>query len=192
MWRPALAELSKIDPRRRVLSVNLPGHGRSVRWPSYDVEGIAEGVHRAAEEARLRSPVVVGHSIGAVNATAYAARYPASGGQRGPVAGADPQPSSEEIDHALWQACHGGQRRTAEYLYARGGHINAIPDHSKHTPLDIAPGPDTRKEGVVSWLRARQIRDGAVGGRPVGPAVDRRAARVRPPPKPNSCSHLGG
>lgn len=70
----------------------------------------------------------------------------------------DPPPSSEEIDHAFWQACHGGQRRTAEYLFTRGADINAIPDHSKHTPLDIAPGPDTRREAVVSWLRERGAR----------------------------------
>ena len=67
-------------------------------------------------------------------------------------------PGSEEIDHAFWQACHGGQRRTAEYLFARGADINAIPDHSKHTPLDIAPGPDTRREAVVSWLREHGAR----------------------------------
>jgi pimeloyl-ACP methyl ester carboxylesterase len=36
-------------------------------------------VHWAAREAKLRSLVVVGHSIGAVIATVYAARYPACG-----------------------------------------------------------------------------------------------------------------
>jgi len=70
----------------------------------------------------------------------------------------DPPPSPDEIDHAFWQACHGGQRRTAEYLFARGADIDAIPDHSKHTPLDIAPGPDTRREAVVSWLREHGAR----------------------------------
>jgi pimeloyl-ACP methyl ester carboxylesterase len=79
MWQPALAELRQIDPGRRVLAVDLPGHGRSPAWPRYDVEGIAEGVHRAAEDANLRSPVVVGHSFAAVIATVYAARYPARG-----------------------------------------------------------------------------------------------------------------
>jgi hypothetical protein len=72
--------------------------------------------------------------------------------------GSDPPPSSEEIDHAFWQACHGGQRRTAEYLLARGANINAVPDHSKSTPLDVAPGPDTRREAVVSWLREHGAR----------------------------------
>jgi pimeloyl-ACP methyl ester carboxylesterase len=79
MWRPALAELRRIDPRRQVFAVDLPGHSASPAWPRYDIEGIAERVHEAAEEAKLRSPVVVGHSAAAVIATVYAARYPARG-----------------------------------------------------------------------------------------------------------------
>jgi pimeloyl-ACP methyl ester carboxylesterase len=85
MWRPALAELRKIDPGRQVLAVDLPGHGRSPAWPSYDLEGIAEGVHRAVGEAKLRPPVIAGHSAAAVVATVYAARYPTCGQAR-PVA----------------------------------------------------------------------------------------------------------
>jgi len=76
--------------------------------------------------------------------------------------GSGPPPTQEEIDHAFWQACHGGQRRMAEFSLTRGADINAIPGHAKHTPLDIAPGPDTRREAVVSWLRehgARYARD---------------------------------
>ena len=79
MWRPALAELHGIDPGRRVLALDLPGHGESPAWSSYDIEGVADGVHRAVDEAELESPVVVGHSIAAVIAGVYAARYPTSG-----------------------------------------------------------------------------------------------------------------
>jgi pimeloyl-ACP methyl ester carboxylesterase len=79
LWRPSLAELRRIDPGRRVLALDLPGHGASAGWPSYDAESIARGVHRAVEEARLQSPVVVGHSIAGVIATVYAARYPTRG-----------------------------------------------------------------------------------------------------------------
>jgi pimeloyl-ACP methyl ester carboxylesterase len=78
-WMPVVAELRKLDPGRRVLAVDLPGHGRSPAWPSYDFEGIAEGVHRAARHAKLHRPVLVGHSAGAVVATIYASRYPARG-----------------------------------------------------------------------------------------------------------------
>jgi pimeloyl-ACP methyl ester carboxylesterase len=79
LWRPSVAELQRIDPGRRVLALDLPGHGASRAWPSYDMESVASGVHRAVEEAQLHSPVVVGHSIGGVIATVYAARYPTRG-----------------------------------------------------------------------------------------------------------------
>ena len=68
---------------------------------------------------------------------------------------ADPPPGQQELDHAFWQACHGGQRRMAEYLLACGPDINAVPFHTSSTPFDIAPGPDTRRDAVVSWLRDR-------------------------------------
>jgi pimeloyl-ACP methyl ester carboxylesterase len=79
LWNPALAGLQQIDPDRRVLALDLPGHGESPDWSSYDIESVADGVYRAVEQAQLQSPVVVGHSISAVIATLYAARYPTRG-----------------------------------------------------------------------------------------------------------------
>lgn len=67
----------------------------------------------------------------------------------------NPPPSAEEVDHAFWQACHGGQRRMAEHLLALGADIDAVPHHAKRTPLDVASGPDTRRDALVSWLRER-------------------------------------
>lgn len=79
MWRPALAELQSVDPGRRVLALDLPGHGGSSAWSSYDVNSVADGVERAVEEAQLESPIVVGHSLAAIVATVFAARYPTRG-----------------------------------------------------------------------------------------------------------------
>lgn len=79
MWRPSVAALRRTDPRRRVVALDLPGHGDSPGWPSYTLESVAQSIHRAVEEAQLESPVVVGHSISAVIATIYAARYPTRG-----------------------------------------------------------------------------------------------------------------
>ena len=79
MWRPVTDALERIDPGRRVLAFDLPGHGDSPGWPAYDVASLAEGVHRAVEAAALRPPVVVGHSMSAVTATVYGARYPCRG-----------------------------------------------------------------------------------------------------------------
>jgi len=66
-----------------------------------------------------------------------------------------PAASQDELDAAFWQACHGGQRRVAEYLLARGADINAVPDHTGRTPLDIASSVDTRRGALIGWLRER-------------------------------------
>ena len=68
---------------------------------------------------------------------------------------ADPPPASSEIDEAFYQACHGGQRRMAEYLLARGANINTIPEYSNETPLQAAGGTDTRRQILVDWLKER-------------------------------------
>jgi pimeloyl-ACP methyl ester carboxylesterase len=79
MWRPAVEELMFIDPRRRVIAFDLPGHGESSAQVSYDLDSVVASLHRAVEEAEVESPVVVGHSIGAVIVSAYAAQHPARG-----------------------------------------------------------------------------------------------------------------
>jgi hypothetical protein len=68
--------------------------------------------------------------------------------------------SSEEINHAFWQACHGGYRRTAEFLVARGADLNWVPDYAKETPQEIAStgGLDTGREALVNWLREKGAR----------------------------------
>ena len=79
MWQPALAELGHSDPGRRALAFDLPGHGESPGWESYDVDSVAHGVHRAVEEAGLVEPVIVGHSLAAIIAGVYAAQFPTRG-----------------------------------------------------------------------------------------------------------------
>ncbi|MBJ7609102.1 MAG: ankyrin repeat domain-containing protein [Candidatus Dormibacteraeota bacterium] len=66
---------------------------------------------------------------------------------------ADPPPTTDDITAAFWQACHGGQRRMAEYLLSRGADINAFPDYTSATPLDIAGNIGTRRDTMTSWLR---------------------------------------
>jgi pimeloyl-ACP methyl ester carboxylesterase len=78
-WRPVIAELSRIDPGRRVLALDLPGHGASSASSSYAMEEVADRVHQAVDEAGIESPVVVGHSLSAIVATMYATRHPTSG-----------------------------------------------------------------------------------------------------------------
>ena len=65
---------------------------------------------------------------------------------------AEPPPPMEDINNAFWQACHGGQRRSAELLLGRGADVNWIPDYARGTGLDVAGGADTRRELLVTWL----------------------------------------
>jgi hypothetical protein len=68
---------------------------------------------------------------------------------------AEPAPSLDDLDEAFWQACHGGQRRMAEYLLAKGAHINAHPGYSDEAPVVIAATGDTRRQLLVDWLKER-------------------------------------
>jgi hypothetical protein len=65
----------------------------------------------------------------------------------------DTPPSPDEISSAFWGACHGGQRRAAEYLLAQGADLNWIPPWEELTPLDAARRSDAGE--LVEWLRAR-------------------------------------
>ncbi|GGL02489.1 alpha/beta hydrolase [Sphaerisporangium melleum] len=78
-WGPLLGELARLDPGRRVLAVDLPGHGGSPRWDHYDLDEVVAAVHAAVTEAGLAAPIVVGHSLGGVLVTKYAAAHPARG-----------------------------------------------------------------------------------------------------------------
>jgi hypothetical protein len=62
------------------------------------------------------------------------------------------QPGPEEVSKAFWHACAGAQRRTAEYLFSRGAHLNWVPDYADGTPLDAARGEGTARGNVISWL----------------------------------------
>lgn len=78
-WDPVRRELAAIDPNRQVLALDLPGHGDAPRRQSYRIAEVAEVLHDQVTKAGLAQPIVVGHSVGAVVATTYAARYPVRG-----------------------------------------------------------------------------------------------------------------
>jgi ankyrin repeat protein len=64
-------------------------------------------------------------------------------------------PSDQELTDAFWQACHGGQRRMAENLLARGADLNGTPSWSDSTPIDAAEALGTGREALLTWLRER-------------------------------------
>jgi uncharacterized protein len=69
-----------------------------------------------------------------------------------------PAPTAEDITEAFWQACHGGQRRMAEYLLAKGADINGNPGYTDQSPLDAAGSVDTRRDTMIAWLRDQGAR----------------------------------
>jgi len=124
-WRPALTQLRRITPGRRVLNLDLPGHGESPTQPSYRLEAVAKQVHAAVEAAELDSPVVVGHSAGAIIATFYAADFPVGG-----VINVD-QPLQTRPFAELLQSL-GAQLRGPDYrkvwdLFTAGFHLELLP-----------------------------------------------------------------
>ncbi|TDC37117.1 alpha/beta hydrolase [Micromonospora sp. 15K316] len=78
-WGPTVRELAALDPDRRVLALDLPGHGESAGRDTYQVGDVADAIHEAVTEAGLDRPVMAGHSIGGALVTIYAARHPTRG-----------------------------------------------------------------------------------------------------------------
>ncbi|MER7442651.1 alpha/beta fold hydrolase [Micromonospora avicenniae] len=75
-WAPTLRALDSLEPGRRVLALDLPGHGGSPAGDSYATGDVADVLHGAVTDAGFDRPVVVGHSLGGALATVYASRHP--------------------------------------------------------------------------------------------------------------------
>ena len=78
-WRPVLDELFRIDPDRRVLVLDLPGHGESPSQLPHTTPHILQLVHAAVREAGLDAPVLVGHSMAGGFVTVYPTMFPSRG-----------------------------------------------------------------------------------------------------------------
>jgi pimeloyl-ACP methyl ester carboxylesterase len=79
IWAPIVDAVRAADPARRLVALDLPGHGGSPALPSHRPEDVAAALHVALTEAGVTSPVLVGHSMSGAIASSYAARYPAAG-----------------------------------------------------------------------------------------------------------------
>jgi hypothetical protein len=62
-----------------------------------------------------------------------------------------PTPTPHDVTLAFWSACHGGQRRAAEYLLDRGADLNWI-GWDDLTPLDAATQAEANE--LVDWLHS--------------------------------------
>jgi pimeloyl-ACP methyl ester carboxylesterase len=79
MWRPALRRLATVDPDRRAIAIDLPGHGESPDDDDYALDAVVGRIRGAVVDAAVTAPVLVGHSASAATVAVYAATYPTSG-----------------------------------------------------------------------------------------------------------------
>lgn len=75
-WDPLVPALAA---GHDVVSVDLRGHGESEGGPPFDLETLASDVHEVVASEGMGPPLVVGHSLGGVVATAYAALFECRG-----------------------------------------------------------------------------------------------------------------
>jgi hypothetical protein len=59
--------------------------------------------------------------------------------------------ADDDITQAFWCACHGGQRRPAEYLLERGADVNRV-GYDGLTPLDAAVRSEAHE--LAAWVRS--------------------------------------
>jgi len=69
-WDPLVSAFAE---HYDVLRVDLRGHGASAPGPTYDPITLASDVAETVDAAGMRAPLVVGHSLGGIVASAYAA-----------------------------------------------------------------------------------------------------------------------
>lgn len=76
IWSPLIETLAK---EFRVVAIDLPGHGESTDLPDtedYEFPPLAHRLHDTLIHIGVANPIMVGHSIGALVACFYAARFP--------------------------------------------------------------------------------------------------------------------
>jgi ankyrin repeat protein len=65
---------------------------------------------------------------------------------------ADPPPAPADIDQAMWHACAGSQRRSAELLLAQGANLDYTPEYGHGNLRDVAAGHSTQQTNLIEWL----------------------------------------
>ena len=74
-WAPFAERLAR---RRRVIALDVPGHGGSDALENFSFDGLIEVLADATEQLGAEQPALVGHSYGAPIAVCWAATHPVS------------------------------------------------------------------------------------------------------------------
>jgi len=69
-------QVRRLQHRRRVIALDLPGHGQSDRWHDLSIETYRDAVGTMCAELKIDRIVLVGHSMGGQIALACAAAWP--------------------------------------------------------------------------------------------------------------------
>jgi pimeloyl-ACP methyl ester carboxylesterase len=112
-----------------VLAVDLPGHGRSEGPPLATIEAMSDWVLALLKAARIEKSSLVGHSMGALIALEFAARYPGSAQKIALVGVAYPM----KVTDAFLDAA----RRNDQAAYD----METIWGHAAQVPLAGNPNP---------------------------------------------------
>jgi pimeloyl-ACP methyl ester carboxylesterase len=74
IWKPFI---EKLKNKFKVISINLPGHGKSsVFGEVHKMEFMAESVKAVLENEKVENALIVGHSMGGYVSLAFAEKYP--------------------------------------------------------------------------------------------------------------------
>lgn len=73
IWTPLV---ERLQDHATCIVVDLPGHGESPDRDDYGLAVVAQAIQRLAAALEVDQPFIVGHSIGAFVALAYASQYP--------------------------------------------------------------------------------------------------------------------
>jgi pimeloyl-ACP methyl ester carboxylesterase len=140
-WDEVVARLDGM----RVAAMDLRGHGESSVVEAWDWDGAVGDVRALVTELGMRRPIVVGHSLGGMVASEYAARYECAG-----VINVD---GSGQTLPSRWPGLETDKAlRTFEELKARGDkEMEASPDGA--TPEEAETGLAKLRE----WGRAQGI-----------------------------------
>jgi pimeloyl-ACP methyl ester carboxylesterase len=75
LWAPIVQRVQALDPTRRVVTLDLPGHGGSDPQLPHDFEHLLGVLEKAFDAAAIDEPVLVGHSMSGGLASLFGARH---------------------------------------------------------------------------------------------------------------------